>query len=323
MTKTCFIDGGNWYKGNLHCHTVASDGRLTAPALKTVYQKLDYDFMVYSDHNIHTYHEDLSDENFLVIQGLEGDISGGNGDNRVFHLLFMDGTDEIKKNATKPMYKHMETVPNKMKFEGLSTVQAYIDDMVSRGYMVMFNHPAWSCVEYDDILQLKNLFAVECINASTQHIENIGENFGTWDALLRQGMKIWGTATDDNHNTNPVDSVYSDAGLGFVVVKCKELTRSSVADALYRGSFYSSCGPKIYDFRVEDNEVIFECSPVSRIYFRGKTRESGVLLSEDGKDSLTHFRMKLCSGQEFVRVECYDATGRKAFTNPIYLGEDK
>lgn len=49
-----------------------------------------------------------------------------------------------------------------------ASVQAYIDDLYRRGYMVMINHPFWSRIEYDEILGLNNLFAVEIFNYCSQ-----------------------------------------------------------------------------------------------------------------------------------------------------------
>ena len=47
-----FSKEGNWYKGNLHCHTTDSDGSLTPAEVVQYYKKEGYDFLAISDHNI-------------------------------------------------------------------------------------------------------------------------------------------------------------------------------------------------------------------------------------------------------------------------------
>ena len=39
-----FSSHGNWYKGNLHCHTTDSDGSLTPAEVVQYYKKEGYDF---------------------------------------------------------------------------------------------------------------------------------------------------------------------------------------------------------------------------------------------------------------------------------------
>ena len=43
---------GNWYKGNIHCHTTDSDGMLTPDEVVRLYKDAGYQFLAISDHNI-------------------------------------------------------------------------------------------------------------------------------------------------------------------------------------------------------------------------------------------------------------------------------
>ena len=40
-----------WYKGNIHCHTLNSDGDLTPKAVADLYKHGGYDFICITDHN--------------------------------------------------------------------------------------------------------------------------------------------------------------------------------------------------------------------------------------------------------------------------------
>jgi histidinol phosphatase-like PHP family hydrolase len=43
---------GNFYKANLHCHTVYSDGNKTPEEIKTAYQQRGYSVVAYTDHEL-------------------------------------------------------------------------------------------------------------------------------------------------------------------------------------------------------------------------------------------------------------------------------
>ncbi|WP_116187406.1 CehA/McbA family metallohydrolase [Paenibacillus taihuensis] len=313
ITKKSFMDGGNWYKGNLHGHSTLSDGALTPEELRKAYKERGYSFIAHSEHDFFTNFEQENEPNFILLPASEVGIRMPAGDIRIFHLHVIMGTDEHLRAATKEPLRHMEPIiwPD---FVSIDTAQQFIDDMVARGNIVMFNHPHWSTVEWEDVYALDNLFALEVYNHCSEWHENMGNSRIMWETLLRKGKKLWGTATDDNHNRYPGD-IYNDSFGGWVVVKAPELTRNAVVQALVEGSFYSSTGPEIYEFRIENNEVIFECSPVERIYMNGDVRQYQIELGEN----ITSLRKKLRGDEKFIRVECLDKFGKFAFTNPIYL----
>lgn len=316
--KSTFIQSGNWYKGNLHGHSTVSDGRLTPEQVREEYKKKRYNFIVHSEHDIYTDYQFANEPEFITIPGFEASIPTPDNDYRIYHLNVFLGTDEMIEQATLPLFQHFEKTPIK-KWEGLQTVQEFINEMNSRGCMVMFNHPHWSTIELEDIIELENLFGMEVYNHCSQWLENMGESNILWETLLRRGKKLWGTATDDNHNGFPVDSAKCDSFGGWIVVKAEELTRNSIMNAILKGSFYASTGPSIYDFKVDNNEVIFKCSPVQRIYLNGDLRQYQIEISETGEDTLTEFRKPLRGDEKFLRIECIDKYGKKAYTNPIYL----
>ncbi len=46
-----YAAGGDWYKGNIHCHTTESDGALSPGGVIWCYQAGGYDFLAITDHN--------------------------------------------------------------------------------------------------------------------------------------------------------------------------------------------------------------------------------------------------------------------------------
>ena len=67
---------GRWYKGNLHTHTINSDGDSSPDAVARWYKENRYNFLVLSDHNHLTDPKGLNsvfaaEERFLLIAGEE------------------------------------------------------------------------------------------------------------------------------------------------------------------------------------------------------------------------------------------------------------
>jgi hypothetical protein len=153
-------------------------------------------------------------------------------------------------------------------------------------------------------------------------IENAGESFSCWDAVLRGGGRLWGLAADDTHNFYPFDSPGNDAFGGYVMVKSDSLALDDIMEAFARGSFYSSCGgPAIEDFFVSDGDIHLRCSPAKRIYFSSQARHYRWLIAERDGELMTEFICPLRGGELYVRAECFDERGKKSFTNPIWLAE--
>jgi hypothetical protein len=311
-----FISEGEFFKGNLHCHSTFSDGSWTVQKLKDEYKAKGYNFVAFTDHNFYANWKELNEEGFMALQGFEANLAM-DGEGREFHFVAIPGGPAALANASKPFFSHKEKVPVRQ-FKGLETAQELIDDLISRGYQVIFAHPHWSTVEYDDVLKLKGIVACEVYNHCSAWLENMGESSVFWDALLRRDFRLWGVASDDNHNRYPSGSAYCDSFGGFVQVKAKSLSEKDICESISKGSFYASSGPAINDFYVEDGEAFISCSPVKRIYFNGDRRNSMVKIAEAG-EAVTEMRTEVYSVQNYIRAEIYDEFGRKAYTNPIFL----
>ena len=67
MRKYLFNPDYNFYKANMHCHTVLSDGKRTPEEIKADYMQKGYQIVAYTDHRVVIPHNDLAEENFLPI----------------------------------------------------------------------------------------------------------------------------------------------------------------------------------------------------------------------------------------------------------------
>ena len=63
-----------YYKANLHCHTVFSDGKMTPEEVKKHYQEKGYQVLAITDHDHYGDHRSLCDANFVAIAALETDM---------------------------------------------------------------------------------------------------------------------------------------------------------------------------------------------------------------------------------------------------------
>lgn len=291
-----FARPGNWYKGCLHVHSTASDGRRTPEEVLTWYRSRGYHFVALTDHNVPSRAQTLS-EDWITLAGIEVDgldpIAG------LYHLVGL-GT-RLPQPSPEPA----------------ASMQAAVDRLRAGGALVCLAHPYWSGQRSADLIGLEGCLALEVYNGGCEVDDAKGFSHVHWDDLLAAGCPLWGVAVDDAHwRTGD-----RDAGLGWVWVKATALTQHAILDALQSGCFYASSGPRIHDLWLDAgrSEVAVRCSPVAAIDFVGSGPFSRRLLAPGGQ-SLTEASHRLRPTQGYVRVACQDAQGRWAWTNPIFLG---
>ena len=124
------------------------------------------------------------------------------------------------------------------------------------------------------------------------------------------GIKIFGVATDDGHE------MYHHCK-GWVMVNAENNVKDILA-SLEKGAFYSSCGPVIKDFYVDDENVVhIETSECEKIIFQCD-KHPGRMIVADG-EPLTSAQRDLKDEYEYIRATVIDKEGRKAWTNPIFI----
>ncbi|MBR0457645.1 MAG: hypothetical protein IJJ26_00270 [Victivallales bacterium] len=335
--KTVFIsDEQPIYKANLHCHSTFSDGRRTPAQLKELYQAEGYSIVAYTDHEVLVDHPELNDENFLAMLGIE--VGANRQDdprswrtNATFHINFFprkSGQDTMPCfNPKKVKFgKMFEELRQSQKYIGTpdyqatySNIQDLIDRYYNEGFLVQINHPTWSVQTTADYTGLKHVFAMELYNHGCWVEGWEEDNSHVWDDLLRQGMHIFGTACDDNHNGHPQDSRHWDSFGGFTMIQAKALTQEAVTEALEYGNFYASTGPLFHNITLEDNTLKVHCSPVDKIYITGQYRSAKVAYPEPGQNTLSEATFDL-SGffPGYARVTIVDQFGKQAWSQPFY-----
>lgn len=333
-----FHGEGQWYKGNLHCHTTVSDGSLTPEEVVTLYKSNGYSFLAISDHNIYTdFGSNFNNEAFVILPAVEAaavllEREGSANCLKAHHIHGILAPEPYGQEAAamdrgrsgacafKGPFGHMEEMPARVfsgQWDGAAVAQSLCDDLKKRSCITIYNHPIWSRVRESEFIHTTGLTALEIFNYNTVNESGTGYDTTYWDVMLREGKRIWAVASDDNHNTE----YFEDSCGGYIVVKASELTRQAITQAIVDGNYYSSCGPEIYDWGICDQVAYVTCSPVERVNFiAGNYVGAGAtVLSEDGTDSVDYALLRLRGDETYIRVECVDAAGRTAWSNPIFL----
>ncbi len=312
MKKTIFLQDPQalWLKGNIHSHTTFSDGNWTADEMKMEYKRHGYDFLAVTDHDFYTDTRALSDDTFTMVQGFELWGNATNGKDIHIHFLWADAIDGIKPNTRVALPERNGKV-----------CMDFCYRMREKGAYVMLNHPHWSLLTSPEIEDENPYHAVEIMNYATEWLENMGDGTVFWTEMLLRGCKLWGGGSDDNHNhhakagSDQVDNLKCDSFGGWTMVKARDRSPQAIMEAMMSGSFYTSTGPEIYDFYVEDDMVHVVCSPCIRIYINGERRQYQRKLGRH----VTEFVTPLKGTEKLIRAECMDMAGRSAWSNPIFL----
>ena len=121
MKKYLIPEGGNFYKANLHSHTTLSDGKLTPEQMKELYKSHGYSIISFTEHGKFFNHNDMTEDDFLVLNGYEPSITE-NMDDPGYHFrrtchMCMIAIDKEKNEAVKAEVKTEETAAEKVPVE--------------------------------------------------------------------------------------------------------------------------------------------------------------------------------------------------------------
>ncbi len=285
-----FTAPGHWYKGNLHTHTTESDGAYRPEEAIRLFQDAGYDFLSITDHGKVTI-PDQSAHGILMLLGIE--LAGDRSDlGESYHILGFGLTE-----SGEP--------PRDI------TVAGAIEWIRAHEGEAVIAHPYWSGLVASDLMKWTGMLGVEVFNRTCHVLLGKGLSSVQWDDLLARRVRAWGFAVDDCHGRD-------DAALAWVMVKAPELSRHAIMASLRDGLFYSSCGPEFRHLDLTNGVLTVHTSPVVEINFIGTAWRGDHCVAGPGFP-LTEARYTLTGDESYLRVECRDALGRWAWTNPIIL----
>lgn len=307
--QQAFLDKDKKFlKGGLHCHTVRSDGKLTPEEVLKCAKEHGYDFMALTDHQIYNLENFAPETGVLVIPGMEysNDIERGQGF-RCYHTVCIGPSKEGGNGFEQDQKFDWGAAPDSEAY------QIFLDEVHRNKNLTILCHPQWSNTSAKYFENQKGNFAMEVWNSGSALACDCDYDAPYWDEILGQGKVWYGVATDDAHS-------YEHLCKGWVMVKA-EKDINSILTALENGEFYSSCGPEIYDFYVENGKAVIDCSPVARVRLQSDMHPNRVQTDENG--NITHAEFDIESfwagPYDYVRISIVDKDGKMAWTNPIFL----
>lgn len=211
-----------WYRGELHSHTVESDGKTNAAELVAAARRAGLDFLALTDHfTISGYGQlaQLQSNDLALLRGME--LTGHAGHANLhgitrWHDVFVDGRADWDINQLAR-------------------------DVRAAGGMFCVNHAfsadlGWRYQRFDwslaDMMEIYH--ALEGPGNMLQ--------IGLWDEQLRAGRRVIGVAGVDCHN--PYDSRHR-LGQVFTVVHAAALSEAAILAGLRTGQVYVSRGPEL------------------------------------------------------------------------------
>ena len=296
-----FAQPGRFYRGNLHGHSTNSDGAWSPAEYIRHYRQNGYDFVALTDHCMDHYGYAITDtrqfrtDDFTTLIGAElhpGQIESGSP----WHLLAVGLPLDFE--AHRPG----------------DTGASVVERAMAAGAFVAVPHPNWFALTVEDFETLGIVHAVECYNGGCDVSADRGYSWHFIDMLLHRGHRVGAIAVDDLHAKAGI----GDFMRGWVCVKAESLKPDALLRALKAGHYYSSTGVQLHDVALHGRDkLVVECSPAVQILVAsdraGAWQVSGKGLT-GGEFDLRDVDFR------WLRVTVRDDAGRRAWTNPLWLG---
>lgn len=300
-----------WYRGDLHMHTVYSDGDSYPHEVAAIAYSVGLDFYGITDHNRAQSPVGLVPEGDgwpVLVPGVEVTTYAGH-----FNVWGTEGWYDFR-DATA------------------AGIQAAVDAARAEGGLLSLNHPkpfgpSW------DFPEVTGFDCIEPWNSWWPRLNNMST--GYWaDVLAGDSPEHWhvgigGSDTHKNKSPGAIWNPMSEATMGFPttwIQTDEALTPESVIDAIRAGRCFiseSPSGPQIYT-RLEDNEIVTRVVGAQGDALLA-IGPHGVLSAAALPDHDTTTRWTIAEYRDdeipFIRFELHTPTsGIRALSNPVWLG---
>jgi hypothetical protein len=221
-----------WYRGDLHGHTVHSDGSWDVPDLIASARRFKLDFVSLTDHNTVSALPQMDAaraEDLLTIGGMELTTFYG-------HALALGTREWVDWRVRDGAFGSRRTMP------------VIAEEVTADGHLFIIAHPAsigdpfctgcdWT---YDDMMPGPAKI-VEVWNGGDWDSDSNNERaLALYYAWLDQRYRLVATAGTDVHGPFP-----EDACPGFDVVYAEALDERAILGAIAQGHLYLSSGPQL------------------------------------------------------------------------------
>jgi hypothetical protein len=296
----CSPSHAAWLKGNLHTHTLESDGDSTPEEVARWYRQHGYDFLAVTDHDKLT--KIAAPAGLLLIPGEEI-------------------TDRLQKRS---LHVNALGITTAIKPQGGASVvqvlQRNVDAVRKAGGIALINHPnfGWAFGS-DELLQIEGAALLE-IASGHPFVNMLGPPAveEMWDVLLTAGKRIYGVAVDDMHHLkSPWDTYVALPGKAWVVVRAEKNETKAILTALERGEFYASTGVELEHFSATQKELHVRVREKNTAHYRVRFigARGRVLQETDGATA----RYTIRGDEGYVRAKVIDSNGKMAWLQPQFV----
>lgn len=300
-----------WFKGDLHIHSDASDGRDSRARLKARLRECGFDFAAFADHD--RYHDTGAGGTPLIIGNAEwrsrngGDVLGlfaapaGGGDRSPQALI-----DAIRDAGGLPVLAHPKIGEFTTGKDHWTYASAALKHQL-RGYagLEIYTHNVGSGFQA----------AVDRLDAVWTHRVTSGNG----------PAAVWGLATSDAHEAAKITT-----GTG-IMVAAAACTPTALREALEQGRFYSLAASeaRFRDIRVtgETLTVAVEGAALLRLFGVPRKNAPGdnrllAIAWADRQERLA-LAYRIRGDEGFIRAEAMDRAGGRLYANPLRVIQGK
>ena len=299
LSIVCLPVHGAWLKGNLHTHTLESDGDSTPAEVVRWYADHGYDFLAITDHDKVTR---VDDSRGLVL------------------ILGEEVTDRLPK---KPLHVNAIGIDEAIKPQRGATpvevLQRNIDAVRKTGALALINHPnfGWA-FGADELLQLERANFLEIASGHPfVNAEGPPSVESMWDRMLTAGKRIYGVAVDDTHHLKRVwDEDVVLPGKAWVMVRAEKRDVKAILAALASGDFYASNGVELEELTIEEKSIAVKVREKNFARYRIQFIGSGGRVLQQSTGLTATYAIRGDEG--YVRAKVIDSNGRMAWAQPVW-----
>jgi hypothetical protein len=306
--------GPKWYRGDLHVHTVYSDGKHTPAEVVQFAQAANLEFFVSSEHNTNAANLDygaIAPPDLLIIHGIEVTTRAGH-----WQAIGLGEHDWVEFRY------HPGDVP------GLPQAKAQVRNTIGGLYQI--NHPfiEVNCAACNWTFPDWEFDTIEVWNGWWDPTDQ--QAVDKWQSLMVAGNMIGATGGSDFHDFPVV------VGTPTTIVRADAQTRDAVVDGIRRHRVIIVDGPK-FDLTLCVRAGKGECAEVGDTVvgtgaleleigttaMNGSTAsvwtEKGMIHQMEVKNFQDTLTYELPKGHKWVRVEVRNETTMQGLTNVVFL----
>jgi hypothetical protein len=214
--------GPRWFRGDLHSHTLHSDGSWTVPSLAAAAQLAGLDFLAITDHNTASHHSEIDGMPVggpLLIKGVEITTYGGHMNawgvpaGRVLEHRQLPGDN--------------------------AALQRMVTDAHQIGARISINHPFADCkaCDWGFAKDAPNFDGIEVWNGSWGPEDQRALEW--WESLLKAGRRITAIGSSDSHGSQ------NELGVPTIHLFAQRRDPTALLDAIAAGRATITASPRI------------------------------------------------------------------------------